>query len=287
MQHSSVESVEIRPCPCCGSGKSHAKFLEPPFVVVKCPDCSLVYLGNPPNESSIYEEYYDSPEPDVRDYSLNSRSPSLSEAFAINTQRIQCLKRHASGGRLLDVGCGRGFFLKTAHELGFDVSGIDISSRAVEFARRVLNLSAEVCAMDELDHTGTRFDVITMWHVLEHFINPFHSLEKAASLLTPHGVCMVEVPNLHSLKFLTARHKWEGGNHPLYHRTFFTAATLRRALTTSGFRDVRRLKLSYWIPGRNHTYEAFKSALNVIGIDSFLTFVARKVDAGTPSSGFL
>jgi 2-polyprenyl-3-methyl-5-hydroxy-6-metoxy-1,4-benzoquinol methylase len=52
-------------------------------------------------------------------------------------------------------------------------------------------------------------------HVLEHFVNPYEVLAQIRSLLKNGGVCVIEVPNLRSLKFMLAKTKWKGGNHPL------------------------------------------------------------------------
>ena len=265
-----------RPCPYCGSASCSIKFVEPPFRVLKCSHCSLVYLGNPPDDGLIYERYYESPEADAGEYRSESGNMSLTELFAINKQRISFIKTIQSPGMLLDVGCGRGYFLKTARDHGFTVHGIDVSDRAIEYAQREFTLSADVQKLDDLASSGRHFDVITLWHVLEHFTDPIASLRQVRSLLTDGGICVLEVPNLHSLKFMAARNKWQGGNHPLYHRTFFTTRTLRNVLLKAGFSRPHRAKLSYHVPGRSYPYEALKEGLNLVAMDAFLDFVARK-----------
>jgi SAM-dependent methyltransferase len=209
-------------------------------------------------------------------YRENSDDPFLAELYAINMQRIERLRRMKPGGTLLDVGCGRGYFLKTAQVHGFNVQGIDISKSALEYSRKHFGVNADDSTLDDLASTSACFDVITLWHVLEHLFDPVKCLLLVRSLLKDEGICIMEVPNLNSLKFQTARHKWKGGNHPMYHRTFFTASTLRRALLKTGFRGVQRLKLSYRLPDRNRIYEGVKATLNVVGMDSFLAFVAQK-----------
>jgi len=265
-----------RPCPNCGSTDSSLKFVEPPFQVLKCRHCSLVYLGNPPHDGLVYEQYYESRESDVREYHGHSNDAVLAELFAINSQRIARLKKIKPSGRLLDIGCGRGYFLKTARDNGYEVHGIDISEKAIAYAQQGFNLSVKVGTIDQSVGMEKPFDVVTLWHVLEHFVDPYKSLQLSRALLADDGICVAEVPNLLSLKFLMARHKWEGGNHPLYHRTFFTAHTLREAFLKAGFSDVLRIKLSYRIPGRSRTYERAKVALNLVGMDAFLAVVARR-----------
>ena len=241
-----------------------------------CSDCALVYLGNPPDEGLIYEQYYESSEPDGRKYRANSDDPFLAELHAINTQRSARIAEIKPSGRLLDVGCGRGNFLTIARDYGFDVHGIDISERAVAYARKQFNLKVDVATLDDLARTHNRFDVITLWHVLERFPDPFKHLHQVRSLLKEGGICVIEVPNLNSLKFRIASHKWHGGNHPLYHRTFFSTGTLRHALARTGFSEAHRLRPTYRIRGRSKIYEGFKAGLNVVGMDAFLAFVARR-----------
>jgi len=266
----------MRTCPNCGSVQNKVKYVAEPFQVVKCQTCSLVYLGNPPDENLLYEEYYESSDYQPEVYRSNSNVAALAELYAINAQRIAVIKRLKPAGRLLDVGCGRGYFLATAREHGFEVFGIDVSERAIEYAKRSFDVEVAAKTLDELQESSTKFNVITLWHVLEHFIDPFDTLKKIRTLLRENGICLVEVPNLRSLKFMLSKNQWEGGNHPLYHRTFFTSRTLERALLNSGFSQTQRLKLSYHVAGRSAAYEASKKILNVLALDAFLDYAAWK-----------
>lgn len=269
----SVESV--RPCPCCGKTDAHLKFIEPPFIIVKCRSCGLVYLGNPPESDKLYDDYYGD-DPNPADYCEESTDPSMRELYTINERRIRSVKRLAAEGSLLDIGCGRGFFLKTARDCGFQVSGIDASEKAVTYAQREFHLNVGRIPVEELSSSERQFDIITLWHVIEHFSDPFTALKQIHGLLGHGGICIIEVPNLHSLKFMTARIKWHGGNHPLYHRTFFTAGTLRKLFILAGFSKIRRVKISYDAPGKSKPYRMAKQSLNLLAMDSFLDFVVRK-----------
>jgi 2-polyprenyl-3-methyl-5-hydroxy-6-metoxy-1,4-benzoquinol methylase len=138
-----------------------------------------------------------------------------------------------------------------------------------------MGVDARAETLETLAARGEAFDVATLWHVLEHFLDPFGALKQIRTMLRPGGLIVIEVPNLHSAKFVLARHKWEGGNHPLYHRTFFTSRTLTRALREAGFSDVRRQRWSYAVPGRSGMFERAKRALDVVGWDAFLDATGR------------
>lgn len=266
----------MRACPNCGNTRFKVKYVQPPFRVVKCLACWLVYLGNLPGQNSIYEDYYEGATPRAEDYRIDSTLTHLAELYAINEQRMAMIKRAKPAGKLLDVGCGRGYFLKTAQEHGFEVFGIDVAEPAVEYARSAFGLNTAVHKLDELKDVSAMFDVITLWHVLEHFVDPFDELRRIRALLAKGGICFIEVPNLRSIKFVFSKTKWEGGNHPLYHRTFFTTRTLKQAVLKSGFSTVKRLKVSYHVPGRNAAHWASKKALNVVAMDAFLDYAAWK-----------
>jgi len=271
-----IKHPSFRPCPCCGSVKSRVRFIEPPFFIVRCAECSLVFLGNPPDNSAAVDAYHDDPEPDARLYRADSPDPFLSAVHAMNETRILMIRSIKSGGALLDVGCGRGYFAKTASDRGFAASGIDLSEKAVKYASGQLGVNAETFGLKTLRQKGRTFDVITLWHSLEHFEDPVGTLKTIRSLLADGGLCLIEVPNLHSLKFILSRGKWEGGNHPLYHRTFFTGTTLRMVLEEAGFSGIRRILLNCPVSGRSRVVSAVKCELNRLGLDSFLDFISLK-----------
>jgi ubiquinone/menaquinone biosynthesis C-methylase UbiE len=266
----------FRPCPHCGSVKTVVRYIEQPFFIVRCVECSLVFLSNPPDDVKSIDAYHDGPEPEAGLYRSGGPHEFLSGLFAMNKTRIHMIRSVKPGGALLDVGCGRGYFVKTASDGGFDAMGIDLSGKAVRYARETLGVSAETAGVETLLSQGRTFDVVTLWHALEHFDDPVTALKAVRFLLSEGGVCVIEVPNLNSLKFILSGGKWEGGNHPLYHRTFFTGATLKRVLEKAVFSDIRRIRPNYPVSGKNQVLTALKMILNIAGIDSFLDFIAFK-----------
>jgi 2-polyprenyl-3-methyl-5-hydroxy-6-metoxy-1,4-benzoquinol methylase len=222
-----------------------------------------VYLANPPDDDRLYDEYYAT--------ELQRDDP---QRDAIMTARAACLSELQPGSKLLDIGCGPGWFLKAARIRGFDSQGVDVATGAVEFAIGTLKVQASTDTIEELVGRGSRFDVVTLWHVLEHFHDPLAQLKEIRKLLVPGGLIAIEVPNLNSLKFRLSCSPWQGGNHPLYHRTFFTDHSLSRMLTAAGYRSVHHRSLNYNLPGRLTLLEAAKRVLNSLGLDSFVFITA-------------
>jgi 2-polyprenyl-3-methyl-5-hydroxy-6-metoxy-1,4-benzoquinol methylase len=128
------------------------------------------------------------------------------------------------------------------------VTGIDLSARAVERARAATGLRILAGSLPHADLDPNTFDVITMWHSLEHVPDPKHVLEAARKLLTWDGKLVVAVPNIDSLAFRTFGSHWYGLDLPR-HLTHFTPWTLRLLLERSGFRvhSIRMERQSAWL----------------------------------------
>jgi len=95
-------------------------------------------------------------------------------------------------GRLLDIGTGTGAFLEVARKSGWDVCGVEPSDMAARSAR---NKGLDILErIDDLD-TNSSFDVITLWHVLEHLPDLKEAVQKIKLLLKPGGVLIIAVPN--------------------------------------------------------------------------------------------
>jgi len=264
----------MRICPNCHSKEHKVRLKEEDFIIVMCSNCSLIFLLNVPDEKEIYEDYYKI-EFTGQDYAADSKYAFLAEIFEINKQRIQKLKQlPAPGKKILDIGCGSGLFLKKAKDAGYKTFGIDISATALRFATEEFGLNANNKSPENLIKEERKFDIITLWHVLEHFLNPVDELIKIQKLLAPDGFLFIEVPNFNSAEFRLSGHKWKGGNHPKYHRTFFTNKTLEDTLKRGGLSNSQRIQLSYKLPDRNVLINSAKKFFNVMAMDAFLDYAA-------------
>jgi 2-polyprenyl-3-methyl-5-hydroxy-6-metoxy-1,4-benzoquinol methylase len=268
----------MQPCPLCGNTENRLKIKEKEFLVSECASCGFVFLVNPPDESEIYEDYYKI-EFTAEDYGGNSKYDFLNRIFEINTQRVSLLKNSINNFeniKLLDIGCGSGLFLKSCKDAGINGTGIDVSNNALTFARESFGLDVSAKSVDELLNEGEKFDVITLWHVLEHFLNPVEELKKIRSLLDDNGLLFIEVPNFNSIKFRLSGYKWKGGNHPLYHRSFFTVKSLSEVLKKAGFSESHKLNFTYSLKENSFLYNLSKKLFVHISADAFLNFKAVK-----------
>ena len=129
---------------------------------------------------------------------------------------------------LLDIGCGAGFFIACLKRYSWDVRGIDISEWATNFAREKLNLDVLMGSIEDVE-ISDQFDVITMYHTLEHLSHPLQSLKKVSEILSNDGVFVVKAPNLASFDRIWHGTKWRGYTDQS-HFYYFTPKTYQMLL---------------------------------------------------------
>ena len=140
----------------------------------------------------------------------------------------------ATSHSLLDVGCGYGEFLFLARQKGYSVAGLDFNGNSLRFAKDILRMD---CLYESsLDRAveataGRRFDVVTMFEVLEHQANPFHTLRLASDLLRPEGTLCLSVPGFRRWPRLFDPQV----DAPPHHLTLWTTEALQAILERAGF----------------------------------------------------
>jgi len=152
-------------------------------------------------------------------------------------------------GKLLDVGCGDGRFLRHAKEQGFEVWGIDFDKKSVENVKRNLGIDTVFgMSLEEFyeyaKEKNLKFDVITFFEVLEHQDKPREFLEMVKGLLKDGGYIAGSVPNRERL-FVEMDWKYFHGDYPPHHFLRFSKSSLEKALNFSGFKDVEVYKLDF------------------------------------------
>jgi 2-polyprenyl-3-methyl-5-hydroxy-6-metoxy-1,4-benzoquinol methylase len=150
--------------------------------------------------------------------------------------------------RLLDFGCGAGLFLQRMHNRGWQAVGLDLSAKVVQYVREELKLPALVGTLPNPVLPPGSFDLVTLWHSLEHVHRPLETLCEVNNLLAPGGKVLVAVPNIDSAPFRWFGSAWYGLDLPR-HLTHFTPATLRKMLDRAGFQfeAMQMVRHSYWL----------------------------------------
>ncbi len=211
-------------------------FLPGEFQLVSCRNCGLVYQNPSPTINSfntIYPIDYDqSTESIFRDTSRISR---FSRLYGLRKQS-KAIIRHKKKGRLLDVGCSTGNFLEIMNTLsGWELHGIEPNPHASEYARNQLGLNVITGLLDDVEYPEEHFDVITLWHVLEHLNDPSKTLQRLQKLLKPDGLLVITTPNLDSFDARIFGKYWIGYELPR-HYYVFSLESLDDILRQAGFK---------------------------------------------------
>lgn len=141
-------------------------------------------------------------------------------------------------GRLLDVGCGKGYFVKECVGHGIDAEGIDLSTSGVEHARQKLGVKATQGLLSEVRSQLGLFDCATFWATIEHLPDPIATIRDIASVLKPGGKLLLDtgIGNDWLDRLLPGRVQWYD---PPQHLFVFSAEGMRRAVERAGLRVVR------------------------------------------------
>jgi len=201
------------------------------FSIVQCRTCRIA-ITFPVIPSDEMGRYY----PPAYYGTGNRRFNPLFEWLVtiFRRRRVRKIERFVAKGRALDIGCGRGITLRQLKEDGWEVSGVEISETAAAQARSVLGDTIFVGDVLDAPWRSDSFDVINIWHVLEHLPDPTAVLAKSRTLLRPGGLLVVAVPNFESFQARFAGRQWFHLDVPR-HYWHFGEKNLRALLEERGF----------------------------------------------------
>ena len=237
-------------CLCCGSSSSQRLFTEDYTLqdttaklgVNRCENCGLVFVSprlTPAATQLVYELDAE-----------NTISSNYCWDGSVSEKRFEPLlgrlATRAPSGRLLDVGCGGGHFLRAAKRFKlWQVTGLEPVGTAAEQASMYANCEVLTTTLEDANLPPKSFEVITMLGVLEHLHDPLETLRQTRRLLTDNGLIGIYVPNFNYLRWKDTgplsylRNRRWSTLHPQEHLLQYQPATLRRLLTTAGFRTMR------------------------------------------------
>jgi SAM-dependent methyltransferase len=231
-------------CPVCKASEGIPLHQEGDFRMVRCSSCRFVYLNPRPTEEALFQFYqHYLPEEDI---SIEAWQKMMRLIFKKAAGRIE---RYQGKGRLLDVGTGFGFFLQEMKNRGWEVEGIEISQKAVDYGRKVLNLSLHPGPLEKIGFPENHFDVVTSFYVIEHLLNPMGFLKECHRILKPGGLLLLRYPHTTPIKnFL----RFFGIENRLYdlpaHVADFSPKMIEHCLTITGFGGCRHAIGGYTVP---------------------------------------
>jgi SAM-dependent methyltransferase len=227
------EALELIPCPLCGHHEHRLVFERPDhthqvghesFRIVSCASCSFVFVNPRPTVRAIHAYY-------PHEFYQGGQSPAdlLRDKKSTLDARMH-LVSGLSVGRVLDVGCQKGEFLERMRQRGWEVVGVEFSSKPPN----TFGLPIHYTVLKDAPLDPRSFDLITLWAVLEHVHDPVAVLKEVKRLLKPGGRALVLVPNFDSIPGRFLRH-----DDVPRHLLMFTRRTFRFAAQAAGLRVTR------------------------------------------------
>jgi len=284
---------ELNSCKICGSNNySFFGYLRS-WRLVKCDKCGFYYVNPRPtieDMASYYKkDYYHKTE------TLENKIKELNgdgvqsvwnkgsiPLFEDISTRIKSIKPK---GRILDIGCGYGFFLNVMKKNGYSTIGVEPNSLAADYAKKINGLEVFNGTLEEASFASYFFDIITMNGVLEHLFEPEKTLLECKRILKNGGLCVVSCPNAgFGLPFVYLYKIFFGDNIPVdklklsmfdapNHLSFFTSRSIKALFKKVGY-EILCIVNPVTIKNPNKILDLTKKTVKIIG--DMLYFVSNK-----------
>lgn len=233
-------------CPLCGTDGSRKIIARhPERTISRCPRCGMAHISFIGMKSRSYSRSYF-----FEEYRNQYGKTYLEDFNSIKAQgsarmaRIDGYYRAIFAGdsgvakSVLDVGCAYGPFLAAARDAGWTPVGTDISAEAVEYVRDTLGIPAVTSAFPAPDADQfldrERFTAVTLWYVIEHFIDLESVFARIRALMVPGGILAFSTPSERGISALTHRADfWK--RSPDDHWTIWNPGKTRKQLAQKGF----------------------------------------------------
>lgn len=213
---------------------------------MECLDCGLRALSPMPTLDQMVDINAETVHP-----FFNACLEDEESYRAYFAHKLDDLQRERPSGKLLDVGCGAGFFLDAARSRGYEVAGVDLSPVPAAYARDALGLDVTVSSLYGYGAPSDSFDAVTIFQTIEHDPDPAALSSELFRILAPGGVLMVTTPAADGFVARAMGRRWFGYRN-VEHVSFFSKRSLRYALERAGFEIVfldvehgKRLSMKY------------------------------------------
>lgn len=228
----SPKDLESSPCPICGPGpESILRYDFPPYRVVRCSCCGLVFLSPRLTESTILklysdEEYYIS---EVAGQGYDEYLEVKHNWIKTFTRRLTQIAHYQVPGKSLDIGCGPGFFLEAAQTKGYDVFGLDPSDYIVKVAQNKFGGRIQRGVIESADYPAEHFDLVVAFDTFEHVYNPLEWLRAVRRVLKTGGLLAITTPDPSSFLARISGRNWVSFKLP-EHVYYWAPETIRQVL---------------------------------------------------------
>jgi 2-polyprenyl-3-methyl-5-hydroxy-6-metoxy-1,4-benzoquinol methylase len=247
-----MANINIQNCPACSS-TNHQKVMtaedylvsNESFEIMECNDCSLRFTSPIPTDNKI-SNYYESDDyisHTGKGNSVINQIYRIVQYFTLWSKKKKVINfSQMRSGSILDIGCGTGKFLKTMKQSGWEIDGVEIN----ETARRVAENNTGSAILNQADFLNSKkkYDVITLWHSLEHLYDLNKYLNRISTSLNANGVIMIAVPNYQSFDAEYYKQDWAAYDVPrhLYH---FSMKAINKLMEKYNFKLIQSKQLPF------------------------------------------
>jgi SAM-dependent methyltransferase len=254
-------------CPMCRSSDGTTFARRPQFSVEQCRGCGFRFIDTsapafPRDAQYIHDE------PDIG--AIRPEQPHIQ-------RRVRDVLRHRQPpGLSLDIGCGKGEVALALARSGFQCTGVDMKQRLIDhLLQHFPGVTWRRAAGIEVAQLGQRFDVITMYHVLEHVSDPAEFLAAVTQLAAPGALIVIEVPNVAGWSARLKGPHWH--YYTVDHVSYFRPLDLHRLAGRLGLevlatRGYQHFSYPQDVPWK----DAIKGALGWIGFQDVVSVFLRK-----------
>lgn len=212
-------------CPICSAQNTKPMERYADSFLQLCNECTFIFSREYPEATEISSYYQEN-------YNLTRYFSSITKKRY--EKLLESFEPYRKTNKLLDVGCGYGFFLEVAKEKGWEVHGIEISKKASDECReKGINMFHGSLANSDFD--SELFDVIISIEVIEHLTDPTVLLKQSNAFLRKGGLMYITTPNFNSYLRYKLKEQYDVIDYP-NHLCYFTAKTLRKVCESNGFK---------------------------------------------------
>ena len=225
-------------CVLCGADTTTPLFEKGGYTICRCPQCSLTQLDPKPTEEEITAFYSAEYFEGSGDQGYDAYGEQADEYGATFAEEIRILKPRMLGPRVLDAGCGFGFFMNEAAKEGLEACGVDLSEAAVERVREHHPDRVMEGTLDTVRNSDwPKFHAVFASHTIEHLLDPLAFVREAHDLLEDDGMLVLVTPNVESMLSRVSGKRWVSYKVP-EHITYFSPGTIQNLVEQCGFETV-------------------------------------------------
>ena len=239
---------KVNHCILCHSSDFRIIHQKNQWRYLRCLECGLVSLHPKPSPRALMKDYQDYLP--VRGEEVARWEMMMKPVVDRSADLIES-RTKAGSGKLLDIGCGYGFFLREMQSRGWEVEGLEISRPGRRYVRNRWNIHVHSEPLEDLSLHENSFDVVTLFYVIEHVLDPLRLLTEIKRVLKSDGLVLLRWPHSTPIvRILGPLSRKLDLYHTPYHLYDFSPETIKKLLVLAGFGKVETRIGGYTLPSK-------------------------------------